>query len=88
MPYPKPGNGASVPLAETTWPVEIQVRAGPVSGAGQYPDLCLAQAQEVKPLFRNPDGTGALELGNVRFGQEYAVRGDPSGKVFVKLSVG
>ncbi len=88
VPYPKPGNGAPAPLAKAEWPVEIKVRCGPEPGTGRYPDICLAQAQEDKPLFRNRDGTGVLEFGKLRFGQEYAVPGDASGKVFVKLSVG
>ena len=85
VPYPKPGNGSTVPLSDMEWPVELQVSWSPDPAAPKLPELCQTLGQQPASVFRDRAGTEAFApLAGLRFGRELVLTGDPSGKVFVR----
>jgi hypothetical protein len=84
-PYPKPGNGSTVPLSDSEWAVELKVRYAPDETGTALPVLCRSLGQDLIPVFRHRTGPEVFTpQAKLRFGRELVLADDASGKVFVR----
>lgn len=84
-PYPRPGNGDTVPLSDSEWAVELKVLYAPDEAETVAPVLCRSLNQGLVPVFRDREGTeGFTPQAKLRFGRELVLTDDLSGKVFVR----